>query len=84
MNIDAKKFGLASAGAFALLWLLCSLVVWGLPALSMDMSGHMLHSDLSHMRWSLSLTGVLLGGLIWSSTAGLTGWLIAWLYNAQQ
>jgi len=47
----------------------------------MNMTGAMVHGDMSGMGWSLSLFGVIAGGLIWSIGAGITAWLIAALYN---
>ena len=81
MKLDAVKFGMAFAIASAILWIICSLFVWVLPSMMMEMSGHMVHGDLSQMGWSLSLTGVLIGLVTWSILAGITGWLIAYIYN---
>jgi hypothetical protein len=33
------------------------------------------------MQWQLSLTGALLGVVAWSLVAGITGWLVAAVYN---
>ena len=48
----------------------------------MSMTGAMVHGDMSGMGWSLSLYGVIVGGLIWSIGAGITAWFIAVIYNA--
>ncbi|NMH63986.1 DUF5676 family membrane protein [Shewanella salipaludis] len=82
MKLDAIKFGLASAIAFALAWIVCSLLVWAMPGMMMDMTGHMVHGDWSQMGWQLTFTGVFLGLLGWSVIAGLCGWLLAAIYNA--
>ena len=81
MKLHALKFGLAAAISIAILWIICSLIVWLSPSMSMEMAGHMVHSDLSQMQWQLSLSGIIIGLFIWSLFAGITGWLIAKLYN---
>jgi hypothetical protein len=52
-----------------------------MPGMKMGMSGHMVHGDPSAMHWHLSLPGVLLGLVAWSLLAGITGWLVAIVYN---
>ena len=81
MKLDTSKIAISSAAAFALVWLLCSLLVLALPSSMMNMSGHMVHGDLSDMGWHMTFTGVALGLLAWSFVAGLTGGLIAYVYN---
>ncbi|TKB50524.1 hypothetical protein FCL40_05075 [Ferrimonas sediminicola] len=81
MSLNATKFGLASAVAFAGFWIVCSLLVWVLPSMMMDMTGHMTHGDWSQMGWHLSVGGVLIGLIAWSVVAGLLGWLLATIYN---
>ncbi len=82
MRIDAIKFGTAWAAAAALLWILCSLVVFAIPGPSVTMSGHMMHSDMGRWAWSFSLGGVLAGLLLWALFAFIFGWLIGVVYNA--
>lgn len=81
MKIDAVKFGLATAAAFAIVWLFCSLFVWSMPSMMMDMTGNMMHSDWSRMGWHMSGMGVIVGMIGWSAGAGVTGWLLAAIYN---
>ena len=81
MKLDAAKFGLAWAIAFAIFWIVCSMAVSIMPEMMMGMSGHMVHGDLSAMQWHLSLVGLLLGLVAWSLMAGITGWLVAAVYN---
>ena len=81
MKLDAIKFGLTSAIAFAILWVICSLLVWIGPRMMMEISGNMVHGDLSQMQWQISLSGIIVGLIIWSLLAGVTGWLIAAIYN---
>ncbi len=81
MKPDAIKCGLASAITFAILWIVCSIIVWLLPSQMMAMSGHMVHANFDHVGWNLSFSGVLLGLIAWSFLAGISGWLIAIIYN---
>jgi hypothetical protein len=81
MKIDAAKMGMAAAMTFGIVWVICSLLVWVFPASMMNMSGHMVHSDLSAMTWHMSAVSVLIGLFIWSVVAGFVAWLAATLYN---
>lgn len=81
MKLDALKFGLASAISFGIAWIICALLVMLMPGMMMEMSGHMVHMELADMGWHLTLGGVLMGLVAWSVSAGLIGWLLAWVYN---
>lgn len=81
MKLNAIKFGLASAISIAILWIACSVLVWLLPSMMMNMTGHMIHGDWSSMGWHLSAGGVLIGLIVWSITAGICGWLLAAFYT---
>lgn len=81
MKIDAMKMGMSVAIAFAIVWIVCSLMVWALPASMMNMTGHMVHMDLSDVAWNMSISSVFLGLIAWSLAAGLTAWVVAATYN---
>ena len=81
MKLNATKFGVASAVAFAILWVICSLFVVVMPGMMMEMSGHMVHTDLAGIQWHMGLTSVVIGLFAWSFVAGITGWLVATIYN---
>ena len=81
MKIEPGPFALASAIAAALLWLVCSVIVFIIPGPMMGMSGHMVHANLSGMNWALSLTGILVGLIGWGLIAGIFAWLLAYSYN---
>ena len=81
MNIDTGKFAVAAGISAALLWIVCSVFVWVAPGMMMSMTGYMLHADLSETHWQLTLNGVLAGLIIGSAFAGLTGYLLAGIYN---
>ncbi len=81
MKLDAKKFGLASAAAFAVLWIICSILVMVMPMNMMGITGNMVHGDFSSLQWSMGIQGMCYGLIAWSFVAGVSGWLIAIIYN---
>lgn len=81
MKLSSKMFGLAAAAAFAILWVLCSLIVLALPNASMTVTGHMVHADLSGWQWDMRLSGIVIGLVAWSVVAGAAAWLTAAIYN---
>ncbi|MFT4862527.1 MAG: hypothetical protein ACI95C_001748 [Pseudohongiellaceae bacterium] len=81
MKLDTIKIGYATALAFAIIWVICSLLVWGLPSMMLGMSGHMVHGDFSNMGWHMTSSGLLAGLFAWSISAGLIAALIANIYN---
>lgn len=81
MKLDVIKIGYATAIAFAVVWLVCSLLVWGIPSLMMGMSGHMVHGDFSEMGWHMTAFGFIAGLLAWSIIAGVVAALVAYIYN---
>ncbi len=81
MKLNAVKMGVAVAIAVAVIWIICSVLVWAFPASMMSMSGHMVHGDFSDMTWHMSFGGVFVGLVIWSVASGLTAWIIAAVYN---
>ena len=83
MKIPENAFAIACAAAFAIIWIVCSLFVMALPNMMSDMTGKMLHTDWQAMRWHMSVLGVLIGGVLWTLLAGISGWLIAKIYNMQ-
>jgi hypothetical protein len=81
MVLDAKRLALACAMATAILWFICSASVVMMPALSLEVTGHLVHADLSGTSWSLTWGGFLIGLVTWTLTAAVSAWLIAWVYN---
>lgn len=82
MKIDAIKFGLATAIVIAVVWVICSLLVFSMPAGMMQMGGHMAHADFGQMAWTLTWIGFIIGLVAWSILAGIIAWAIAAVYNA--
>ncbi|KFZ28341.1 hypothetical protein IDAT_08480 [Pseudidiomarina atlantica] len=83
MKLNAKKFGLAAGGAFAVLWGVCSLLVLIMPSSMMALTEGMVHGKLSGFEWHVSFSGFVTGLFGWSLGAMITGWLIVTLYNKQ-
>ena len=81
MKLDAYKLGLATAIILAVVWVICSLLVLALPALMMQMGGHMLHADLGTAQWTLHWPGFIIGLILWSLLGGLLVWAVAAAYN---
>lgn len=81
MELNTAKIGYATAFAFAIVWVICSLLVWGLPAMMLGMSGNMVHGDFSNMSWQMSSAGFLVGLFAWSILAGVIAALVAYIYN---
>lgn len=81
MKLDALKFGISTGVTFGLFWIACSILVLILPSVMMEMTGHMVQSDLSDMNWQLTLSGVVIGLVLWSLFAGLLAGLSAGIYN---
>ncbi|MBC8242326.1 MAG: hypothetical protein ISR50_16575 [Alphaproteobacteria bacterium] len=81
MKLDAVKLGVATAIVFAVIWVICSILVVLIPGPMMQMSGHMVHADLSNQGWSMHWTGFFTGLILWSAIAALLVWAIAQLYN---
>ena len=81
MKIDVLKFSTAWAIAAAMLWVLCSLIVFGMPGASMTMSRHMMHSNMGNWAWAFSWTGFVSGLILWALSAFVFGGAIAWIYD---
>ena len=47
----------------------------------MNMTGNMVHMDISKFGWMLSPMGILWGLIVWSLFAGIFAWLLATIYN---
>lgn len=81
MKIHPLKFGLACAIGFSILWVICSALVMLFPSGMMQMTGGMIHGDLSQMQWEIGISGLIIGLIGWAIVAGVTGGLVAFLYD---
>ena len=81
MKINSGLLSLSSAVIVAILWTVYSGSVFALTILAINLSGEMGYLNFSDFDWKPALiqfTGTL---ILWSGSAGLTGWLIAAFYN---
>lgn len=81
MTLNANRLFVATAAVFAFLWVVCSALVAIFPGPMLRMTGYMIHSELRSFEWSLTLTGVFGGLVLWSLLSGLVVWLVAVVYN---
>lgn len=81
MKINSLNFALASAITTAIVWVICSLLVWMMPGSMMNTTGNMVHMDMSKSGWMLSPLGFFWGLIVWSLFAGIFAWLLATVYN---
>lgn len=81
MKLNETKFGLSVGLAFAIIWVVCSILVLLLPMPIMSMSGDMVHMNTSGLNWTMGFAGFFVGLITWTFSAGVTGWLIAFIYN---
>ncbi|MFL0802738.1 MAG: hypothetical protein K6L81_03410 [Agarilytica sp.] len=75
MNVIPIKFASAAALSTALIWLLCSVLVLIAPGAINYISGAMMHLEMSHWVWDLSVSKLVVGMLAWA----LMTWLVVWL-----
>ena len=81
MKINALNFALASAITAAVIWIICSLLVWMIPGTMMSMTTNMMHMEMGKGDWILSPIGVIWGLIAWSLFAGIFAWILATIYN---
>jgi len=84
VNIQANKIGISSAATFGILWIICSTAVHFALQPMMIIAGYMMHSNLSTLSWTLTFTGFLTELVAWAAVAGISGWLLASIYNRLQ
>lgn len=81
MKINSLNFALAGAITAAIVWVICSLLVWMMQGPMMNITGDMVHMNLSSLGFVLTLTGFIWGLIVWSLFAGIFAWLLAAIYN---
>ena len=84
MKLNSAKFALAATLTTAIIWIICSLLVFLLPQATIMASGDMIHMDIQDMMWSLTLSGFIKGLILWSLSVGLSAWIFAVIYNRFQ
>jgi hypothetical protein len=81
MQISATKLGLATAFSLAILWTICSLMVYVMPSQMMYISAQMVHVNPADFAWDLNLLGFFVGLVSWSVVGCITVWLSISIYN---
>ncbi|MFT7215533.1 MAG: hypothetical protein ACI9J5_003191 [Paraglaciecola sp.] len=81
MKLEPHKLGLATAAAFAVIWMLCSFIFWQMPDMSMTESAYMMHSNMDNWSWKLHFGGFLGAFILWTLCGGISAWFIAVIYN---
>jgi hypothetical protein len=81
MQTYATKLGLATAFSLAIIWTVCSLMVYVMPTQMMYISAQMVHVNPADFTWDLSILGFLVGLVSWSVLGCITVWLSVSIYN---
>ena len=81
MKINSLKFGLASAVTAAVVWIICSLLIWIMPGAMMNMTTNLFHMEMGKSGFVLTPIGVIWGLVGWSLFAGIFAWILATIYN---
>ena len=81
MKINPGLLSLSSAVIVAILWAIYSAAVFSLTILAINLSGEMGYLNFSNFDWKHALIQFIVSLIVWSGSAGLTGWLIAAFYN---
>lgn len=81
MTLSSSKFALAAILTTAIVWVICSLLVFLFPLGTMMASGNMLHMNTQEMMWLLTWSGFITGLIVWSLSVGLSAWVFALIYN---
>ena len=81
MQLDPMRLAIALAGATAILWIVCAIFVALTPGMMTDMSGNMMHGEMTGWRWSLTIGGFIYGLIGWAVLGAVFGALVAVIYN---
>ena len=81
MKINPLNFALASTITAAVVWTICSLLVWMMPGAMMNMTTNLFHMEMAKSGFTLSPLGVIWGLIGWSLFAGVFAWILATVYN---
>lgn len=81
MKIDPNKLGLAGAAAIVVLWTVYNLIDFFLMISAVNLSGDFAYTNFADFDWQARLVKFILSVFALSFGAGLTGSLIADIYN---
>jgi len=72
-NLLANAFGLTTV----ILWMICSIIVWLLPELSLTITKWWMHG-MPMESYQINLQNFVLGGLTLTAAAWATGYVLGW------
>ena len=81
MKINVLSFAVASAITAAVVWIICSLLVWIVPGVMMSLTTDLFHMEMGKSGFVLTPIGVIWGLLGWSLFAGIFAGILAKVYN---
>ncbi len=81
MKINPLSLSVSSAAPVAVLCTVYSAAVFSLTILAINLSGEMSYLDFSDFDWKHTFSQFVVNLIVWSGSAGITGWLIAAVYN---
>lgn len=81
MKINSLLLSLSSAVTVAVLWTVYSAAAFSLTILAINFSGEMGYLDFSDFDWKHTFSLFSVSLILWSGSAGITGWMIATVYN---
>ena len=81
MKINPLLLSMSSAVTVAILWTVYSAAIFALTILAINLSGEMGYLNFSNLDWKHTFLQFIISMIMWSGSAGLTGWLIATFYN---
>ena len=81
MKINPLNFAPAGAITAAVVWIICSLLVWMMPGAMMNLTTNLFHMEMGKSGFVLSPLEVLWGLVGWSLFAGIFAWILATIYN---
>ena len=82
MKINTTQLALSLAIAAGIAWAFCGLIVFLAPGFMTDMTGHMIHMDISEVGLTMSLRGMIMGFVGWVVLAAGFGWIVGMIYNS--
>ncbi|MFV1917031.1 MAG: DUF5676 family membrane protein [Patescibacteria group bacterium] len=83
MKLDKIVLANAFALVAAVLWVVCSAIVWLLPELSLSVTRWLVHGlNIGVLgSWNLNLSNLLLGGITLIASMWVIGWVFGWAWE---
>lgn len=66
---------------FTILYVVCVLIAWLIPGVYAWGASQVIHFGMNISQPNLTITGVILGLIIWDIIVYLAVWFFVWLYN---